>query len=72
MSSAFFGCTLLDSLYTLKEINTSNVTNMSFLFSLCSKLDLSFINNWDTSNVTDMSFMFSGCCNNFNNFSFGD
>ena len=72
MSSAFFGCTLLDSLYTFKEINTSNVTNMSFLFSLCSKLDLSFINNWDTSNVTDMSFMFSGCCNNFNNFSFGD
>ena len=61
MSSMFFGCSLLKDLSTFEQINTSNITNMSFLFSLCSKLDLSFLKKWDTSNVTDMSFMFSGC-----------
>jgi len=39
--------------------NTSNVTDMSYMF-----MDLPYFNqpigNWDTSNVTDMSYMFSG------------
>ena len=41
----------------LKGLDTSNVTNMSYMFaeSQVKNLDVS---NWDTSNVTDMSFMF--------------
>ena len=44
-----------------KDVDTSNVTNMSFMFEYCfylTSLDLSTLN---TSNVTDMNKMFSGC-----------
>ena len=44
-----------------KDVDTSNVTNMSFMFEYCfylTSLDLSTLN---TSNVTDMNRMFGGC-----------
>ena len=42
--------------------NTSNVTNMSQLFSFCLSLtSLPDISKWNTSNVTDMNDMFDGC-----------
>ena len=46
----------------LSNLDTSQVTNMSGMFSNCGvkELDLS---SWDTSNVTDMNFMFQGCQN---------
>ena len=44
----------------LSAIDTSNVTNMSAMFSYCSNLTSLDVSNFDTSKVTDMSFMFSG------------
>ncbi len=43
------------------DIYTSNVTNMSRMFSGCSALTTLDVSNFDTSNVTDMSCMFNGC-----------
>ena len=44
----------------LSNLDTSQVTDMENMFSICGvkELDLS---NWDTSNVTDMNNMFGGC-----------
>ena len=54
--------------YNLNDIDTSKITDMSYLFFCCDyvkdidKIDISF---WDTSRVTSMEFMFS-CCYKFN------
>ena len=54
--------------YNLNDIDTSKITDMSYLFFCCNyvsdidKIDISF---WDTSKVTSMEFMFS-CCYKFN------
>ena len=56
------GCKLKSIIFG-EHWDTSNVTNMSFMFMAQTKLvnlDLSF---FDTSKVTDMSGMFSGCLN---------
>ena len=45
----------------LSNFNTSNVTNMSAMFSNCSSLTELDLSNFDTSKVTDMSHMFSDC-----------
>ncbi|MGM9834241.1 MAG: BspA family leucine-rich repeat surface protein [Bacilli bacterium] len=63
MSYWFKNFQYLDSLNGLDLIDTSNVTNMKYMFSFTGSnseiltLDLS---NFDTSNVTDMSAMFQG------------
>ena len=54
---------LLRTIKGLRYLNTSAVTNMSWMFGFCSSaflttLDLS---SFKTTNVTDMSNMFSGC-----------
>jgi hypothetical protein len=41
--------------------DTSNVTNMSYMFRGCRYLTHNIGRRWNTSNVTDMSHMFSGC-----------
>ena len=41
-----------------KGSNTSNVTNMSYMFRECSTLTSLDLSNFDTSNVTRMSHMF--------------
>ena len=47
-----------DNIDFAKNLDTSNVTNMSFMFNQANKIEtLDF--NFDTSNVTDMSHMFS-------------
>ena len=56
MSSMFSGC--LD-LTTIPQLDTSNVTNMSYMFSSCRSL--TNIPQLDTSKVTTMSSMFQGC-----------
>ena len=71
MYGMFYDCFKItgDSLSTAETFNTSNVVNMSAMFSNCGSwneitLDLSDPNNkgyWNTSNVTDMSGMFAGC-----------
>ena len=43
------------------NFNTSNVTNMSYMFRSCS--NLTTIPNFNTSNVTNMSWMFEACYN---------
>ena len=44
-----------------KLLNTSKVTDMSYMFSDCSALTSLDVSGFDTSNVTDMSDMFGSC-----------
>ncbi|EHC6329175.1 BspA family leucine-rich repeat surface protein [Listeria monocytogenes] len=44
----------------LSNLDTSNVTDMSVMFSHCAATSLD-LSNFDTSNVTDMEAMFYGC-----------
>ena len=50
---------LLSLLVEAPKFDTSNVTNMSYMFEGCSALTT--IPELDTSNVTKMLFMFAGC-----------
>ena len=45
----------------LSGLDTSNVTDMSDMFSNCRSLTSLDLSGFDTSNVTDMSYMFSNC-----------
>ena len=45
----------------LKDLDTSNVTNMSFMFAECSALTSLDISNLNTSNVIYMNSIFGGC-----------
>ena len=45
------------------NVDTSDVTDMSYMFSDCSNLTSLDVSNFDTSNVTDMNYMFDGCSN---------
>ena len=45
----------------LSMIDTSKVTDMSYMFRQCSNLTALDVSNFDTSKVTDMSYMFSNC-----------
>ena len=52
---------IVDGTWDGDGIDTSNVTNMSSMFSNCSDLQTLDLSNWNTSNVTNMKNMFSGC-----------
>ena len=58
------------------NIDTSNVTDMNYMFFGCSSLTSLDLSNFDTSNVTDMSGMFSYCSSltslNLSNFDTSD
>ena len=43
------------------KINTSNVTDMNYMFGYCSALTSLDVSSFNTSNVTDMSYMFGEC-----------
>ena len=45
----------------LSNFNTSNVTNMQFMFVMCTSLTSLDLSNFNTSNVTDMQGMFREC-----------
>lgn len=45
----------------IEHLNTSEVTNMRYMFSVCSELTSLNLSSFDTSNVTDMRYMFSNC-----------
>ena len=55
----------INSITGIEMLDTSNVTNMSFMFNYCGATSNTFTldlgNNFDTSNVTNMSSMFNGC-----------
>ena len=47
----------------LSNVDTENVTDISYIFSDCNNLTSLDISSFDTGNVTDMSYMFSYCKN---------
>ena len=53
----FYNCPVNE----LPQLDTSNVTNMSHMFTICA--NLTTIPQINTSNVTNMDYMFSGCAN---------
>ncbi|WP_312194708.1 BspA family leucine-rich repeat surface protein [Epilithonimonas vandammei] len=56
MQGMFFGCRYLSTIITMNSWNTSQVTDMSWMFT--HSLINQNIANWDTSRVTNMSGMF--------------
>ena len=44
-----------------KDVDTSKVTSMKYMFDKCSFLTSLYVSGFDTSNVTYMNRMFSGC-----------
>ena len=57
-SSMFAACTSATSITFGESFDTSNVTNMSYMFNGCGKLKSLDLSSFDTSKVTDMSYMF--------------
>ena len=51
----------LSSIEGLKNLDTSNVTDTSYMFSACRKLPSLDVSGFDTSKVTDISGMFYDC-----------
>ena len=47
----------------LSHFDSSSVTNMVYMFNVCSSLEEIIFNNFDTSKVTTMEGMFYGCSN---------
>ena len=61
MRSWFYGCKSMTAC-NLDKLDTSNVTDMGFLFNGCSSLtSLDDLSGWNTGNVTNMKYMFNGC-----------
>ena len=62
-SHMFYNCKNIISI-NISNFNTSNVIDMSYMFSGCSNLsNISDISFFNTINVTDMSYMFDHCSN---------
>ncbi len=57
----FSECSQLTSIMGIQYLNTSNVTNMGYMFSGCSSLEKLDVSGFDTENVTNMSAMFNSC-----------
>ena len=53
----------LESIEGLEYFDTSNVTDMSYMFYLCESISRLDLSNFDTSNVTNMNSMFGECHN---------
>ena len=59
-SNLFSGCSNLTSIEGLQYVNTSNVTDMSGMFSATTSLKTLNLSTFNTANVTNMSGMFEG------------
>ena len=59
----FSGMSRLDTFTGLSYLNTSEVTNMGYMFNGCSDVDLMTIDlsTFNTAKVTNMTSMFNGC-----------
>ena len=58
----FFSMANLQSITGMKQyLNTSQVTDMSYMFGFCQKLASIDLSNFNTANVTKMKIMFSDC-----------
>ena len=58
-----YRCSQVTSKVVFKDFDTSAVTNMSYMFRLCSNLTTLDVSNFNTSAVTNMSYMFPNCSN---------
>ena len=59
----FYFMTDLTTIENLEYLNTSEVTDMSYMFEECTSLTSLNLDNFNTDKVTDMSSMFSACAN---------
>ena len=57
----FEGLTELETITGLEYLNTENVTNMGYMFYICSSLTSLDVTHFNTAKVTDMRYMFSSC-----------
>ena len=57
----FYGLENLTTIINLKNINTTNVTDMRVMFYGCSSLTSLDLSSFDTSKVTDLSGVFRNC-----------
>ena len=57
----FYGMTNLETITGMNYLNTSQVTDMLFMFRGCSLLTSLDLSHFNTSNVTNMESMFYGC-----------
>ena len=60
-NNLFKDCRKLESIKGLKNLNTEYVTDMSNMFSGCSRLTSLDVNGFKTDNVTNMESLFHGC-----------
>ena len=59
----FSYCTNLETIENISYLNTSEMTDMTYMFHGCKNLQSLDVSNFNTENVTDMSYMFHGCKN---------
>ena len=59
--SWFFGMQNLESITGLEHLNTSEVTDMDWMFYNCKKLTSIDVSGFNTENATSMIAMFAGC-----------
>ena len=57
----FSGCNNLTEIKGIENLNTENVTNMSYMFVKCKALTSLDLSNFNTEKVTDMQGMFKEC-----------
>ena len=57
----FYGCSKLEQIKNLENINAQNVTDMSLMFGACYRLTALDLSHLNTQNVTNMSRMFVAC-----------
>lgn len=62
LAGFFYNWSSLNSVY-LRDLDTGNVTDMSYMFSGCGSLVSLDLRDLDTSKVTDMKGMFGNCIN---------
>lgn len=58
MANMFSGCESLKQIDFLEKIDTSEVTDVQWLFYHCYQLDNPAIGNWNTSKVENMTYLF--------------
>ena len=58
----FCNCTSLRTIANIENLNTSCVTDMSYMFATCGQLSVN-VSSFDTSQVTKMDFMFGNAIN---------
>ena len=61
ITSAFDGCTSLESIKGIEDLDVSGCVNFNSLFNNCKSLKSLDLSDWSTSNITSVSSMFAGC-----------